>query len=283
MSSTSSSAAHLLELCQQYFIAGWLSSAEYEYYRQEIQTTIPMNMNHHNHKHSNDLWKALTQRIQQSISKTQQQQKWNPTHPPSVLPVTSTSTGTTSSRTTHTTTKSSADVSTSPPPHPVIYTPAEFQQWITSSNHGSGSTPNLKELFVEMCFYARLGYIQPPCCLHCTYTDCYSSSASPVQEDDDRMIIEKRHTMKSTKCSKSTQQSNIPVPLLCHRFVIWRKDTNIILHPDTMASNILILPCYLARQLLNVTSTQEPSTMTSVLDASTQYRYDPIHTTIVLK
>jgi hypothetical protein len=75
-----------------------------------------------------------------------------------------------------------------------------------------------KELFVEMCFFARLGYVQPPCCLHCLYQEAIEKSAKPNHN--------------------------------CERWVAFRKDTTIPLHPDFLAENIAFVRCHTVRKLL---------------------------------
>lgn len=75
----------------------------------------------------------------------------------------------------------------------------------------------LQELFVEMCFFARLGYVQPPCCLRCTY----------------------REALKDGNAKS-----------LCSRWVLWRKDTNQLLHPTQLEGNLLMVQCQAARRLL---------------------------------
>jgi hypothetical protein len=93
-----------------------------------------------------------------------------------------------------------------------IYLPEDFHQVCAASS--------LKELFVEMCFYARLGYIQPPCCLQCAYRNSSKTSA--------------RSSLESS----------------CTRWVVWRRDANAVLHPDTLAENVVFLSCASAQQLL---------------------------------
>lgn len=75
-----------------------------------------------------------------------------------------------------------------------------------------------KELFVEMCFFARLGYVQPPCCLHCLYQEAIEKSTKPNHN--------------------------------CTRWVAFRKDTTIPLHPDFLAENIAFVQCHTVRKLL---------------------------------
>jgi len=77
-----------------------------------------------------------------------------------------------------------------------------------------------KELFVEMCFFARLGYVQPPCCLQCLYQEA----------------------MENTSTNHH-----------CERWVVFRKDTTIPLHPDYLQENIAFVRCCTVRQLLATT------------------------------
>jgi hypothetical protein len=80
------------------------------------------------------------------------------------------------------------------------------------------SRDEIQEVFVEMCFYARLGFVQPPCCLLCTY----------------RESMEQRQP-----------NSN------CSRWVIWRRNGELPLHPNQLEGNILLTTCHGARSLLN--------------------------------
>jgi hypothetical protein len=83
--------------------------------------------------------------------------------------------------------------------------------------HGPGrlTEDQMQEVFVEMCFFARLGFVQPPCCLRCTY----------------------RESMQ-----KRTKH--------CSRWVVWRKNAATLMHPNRLAGNILIMSCHVARKLL---------------------------------
>ena len=280
MSASSSNTMNgLEELCEQYYIAGWLTTPQYEYYRHELQQNRVRMTSHSdttgstttiNSTNKLEIWK---QQIQQSIkANAQMKQQQQQQHDESTQ------------RSNETSTKysSSSSVPSSESNGSMIYTPTEFQTHVilpssshnsnnSNSNNNNNKNINIKELFVEMCFYARLGYIQPPRCLHCTYTECYTGN---------------------TTASSSTTT-------LCHRYVIWRKDTNLVLDPDTIASNILILPCYLVQQLLNHSDDddqQQQQEHRRLLPPppngnipmrrpieSTNYLYDPVHTTIVRK
>jgi len=77
----------------------------------------------------------------------------------------------------------------------------------------------ISELFVETCFFARLGFVQPPCCMSCTY----------------------REALKG----------NIP-DMECQTWVIWRKNANQTFDPSNntvMSDNALVVQCHTARKL----------------------------------
>jgi len=77
----------------------------------------------------------------------------------------------------------------------------------------------ISELFVETCFFARLGFVQPPCCMSCTY----------------------REALKGT----------IP-NLECQNWVIWRKNGNRTFDPSNnanMGDNAVVVQCRTARKL----------------------------------
>lgn len=86
----------------------------------------------------------------------------------------------------------------------------------------------LQELFVEMCFFARLGYAQPPCCLKCTYKETKGQD--------------------TTKDGSSTTPPGHPS---CRRWVVWRKNADTLLHPNKLDGNILIMQCNVAQKLLD--------------------------------
>jgi hypothetical protein len=78
----------------------------------------------------------------------------------------------------------------------------------------------ISELFVETCFFARLGFVQPPCCLSCTY--------------------------------KEALKSYTPV-INCQRWVIWRRDANKTFdpsHANNMRDNAIVVQCQSARKLI---------------------------------
>ena len=116
--------------------------------------------------------------------------------------------------------------------HPTVVTNPPIRQDTVSSNDGdlqicepqdlwqSGriqSEEAVKDLFVEMAFFARLGFVQPPSCLHCAY----------------RESIERKSP-----------------DLFCKRFVPWRKNANIPIHPHHLDGNIILVQCQTARSLV---------------------------------
>ena len=278
---TAASATKLLELCEQYFIAGWLSSLQHEHYREQLQIIMirPTSINHlsrNSSSSSNDEIELLAQQIQESISTAQQKEKQHQ-HQRQQNELQFDENDITRSKKNKiaiSTTTTSSNTS-------LIYTPLEFQKQVLSQNI------DVKELFVEMTFYSRLGYIQPPCCLHCTYTECYNNNARSKEivavvgdDDDDQQQHTNKTKIKSNQIVNYQHNHN-----KCHRYVIWRKDTNIILHPDTIATNIVLLPCYLVRQLLQ-DGEKQPSSQNNksmMMIASTKYQYDPIQKSITLK
>jgi hypothetical protein len=82
----------------------------------------------------------------------------------------------------------------------------------------------LENLFVEMCFYARLGFMQPPTCLRCLYMEAMEG----MDQDVD-----------------------------CQNWVIWRKDANVILHPHSMDDNLCVVQCQAARRLVEGEEVQD--------------------------
>ncbi|KAL7457755.1 hypothetical protein ACHAWC_009287 [Mediolabrus comicus] len=86
------------------------------------------------------------------------------------------------------------------------------------------------DLFVTMCFYARLGFIQPPSCLKCAYR---KSNCGRNNEGET--------TVELTTSSSSS----------CNNLVPWRKDANIPLHPDGLGKNLVFLTCDTAKSLIS--------------------------------
>lgn len=117
-------------------------------------------------------------------------------------------------RGTHVSTTGTSSNITSTSSHrvPLILEPSELLSTVTFDDDKT-----FQQLFAEMCFFARLGFVQPPSCLHCTY-----------QEG-----MERREPS-----------------MTCTRWVVWRKNADILLHPDKLSDNIMLIQCHAVRKLL---------------------------------
>lgn len=80
------------------------------------------------------------------------------------------------------------------------------------------SEKQIADLFVETCFFARLGFIQPPCCMQCTYRESLQKAAPNER---------------------------------CGKWVIWRRDATKVLHPNQMGENTIAIKCHSVRALLS--------------------------------
>ena len=67
-------------------------------------------------------------------------------------------------------------------------------------------------------FNTRLGFVQPPCCLQDTFRE--GTKGAPANEK-------------------------------CTRWIIWRRDANVVLHPKNLCQNVIAVRCFAARKLLS--------------------------------
>ena len=107
------------------------------------------------------------------------------------------------------------------------------------------TSSDLQDLFVEMCFYARLRFLQPPCCLYCSYKK--SKGSKVAAKDDNRS---------------------------CRRLVIWREDATKVLCKNKLAGNLLLVQCQHAQNLLRGHSL---STSDSI------WSWDPLQQKVIVK
>mmetsp|Transcript_4546 Transcript_4546/g.6637 ORF Transcript_4546/g.6637 Transcript_4546/m.6637 type:complete len:168 (-) Transcript_4546:205-708(-) len=79
--------------------------------------------------------------------------------------------------------------------------------------HGIVPHEEIRNIFVEMCVFARMGFIHPPSCLQCAYKSCEWSDS-------------------------------------CDNLVVWRRragDDNDLLQPIRLGGNILFVKCSIAQ------------------------------------
>jgi hypothetical protein len=96
---------------------------------------------------------------------------------------------------------------------PLALEPSELSNVLSSDDNDQ----TYRRLFAEMCFFARLGFVQPPSCLHCTHREGMEQQAPSLS---------------------------------CARWVVWRKNADVLLHPDKLTDNIMLFQCHAVRQLL---------------------------------
>lgn len=87
-------------------------------------------------------------------------------------------------------------------------------------------TPSNAPPYLYQCFFARLGFVQPPSCLKCAYHESKENSSEGGKE----------------KKKESTR---------CNELVPWRRDANIPLHPDKLDGNVVFVTCDTAKSLVN--------------------------------
>ena len=86
---------------------------------------------------------------------------------------------------------------------------------------GGGVDDDLSGLFVAMCFYARLGFDQPPRCLRCAYRDA-TRDAAPDENNG------------GGGGSKTNDRNDAAKIGECHNLIPWRIDASILLHPSRL-------------------------------------------------
>jgi hypothetical protein len=96
------------------------------------------------------------------------------------------------------------------------------QEQQQATEEADNTSSHLSELFITMCFFARLGFIQPPCCLHCAYH--HASQATTTTADDSN---------NNNNNDATTTVSNISE---CYNLIPWRIDTSILLHPSQLTT-----------------------------------------------
>jgi len=101
----------------------------------------------------------------------------------------------------------------------------------------------VETLFVEMCFFARMGFAQPPCCLACAH--------AVVKHDDDTDGAQKDISDSEKRKRRKEEEKKIMEKRIdCKRLVLWRKDSKLILRPDNIDHNIMLVTCSAAKRML---------------------------------
>lgn len=90
-------------------------------------------------------------------------------------------------------------------------------------------TPSNTPPYLYQCFFARLGFVQPPSCLKCAYHES------------------KENNTDSSEGGKEKKKESTG----CNELVPWRKDANIPLHPDKLDGNVVFVTCDTAKSLVN--------------------------------
>ena len=94
------------------------------------------------------------------------------------------------------------------------------------------------------CFFARLGFVQPPSCLKCAHRSSRCSSAESGASNQ----------INYNQCNADgagRQESASERSSSCSELVAWRIDANIPLHPDNLEGNIVFITCDTAKSLVN--------------------------------
>jgi len=87
---------------------------------------------------------------------------------------------------------------------------------------GGLSDAMLRDLFVETCFFARLGFLQPPSCLSCAYREAtVEDRGRPRSKDEEDYERRKREQ--------------------CSHPVVWRRDATVLLHPEKLGDSALVV------------------------------------------
>lgn len=80
---------------------------------------------------------------------------------------------------------------------------------MTTISQSKAKDNGIEEIFVGMMVFAKLGFSQPPCCLRCAHA-CSTGEGGEVD-------------------------------VSCENFVLWRKKANILIQPNSMKENMVIM------------------------------------------
>jgi hypothetical protein len=120
------------------------------------------------------------------------------------------------------------------------------------------SETDLQDLFVEMCFYARFRFLQPPCCLYCTHKRA-KPQTQQQQQQPPKKPGDGTDSIDSTSPLHNTKEEECHP---CRRLVLWREDATKILSKNTLAGNLLLIRCKDAQALLQGNTISVPTAQT---------------------
>lgn len=98
----------------------------------------------------------------------------------------------------------------------------------------------LESIFIQMCFYARLAFVQPPCCLKCAF----QKKKLNIKRDGVDENADKNDSIRNSMNSR------------CKNLVVWRLDARTSLQPKGLDENTVLVTCSTAQALLRGESVQ---------------------------
>lgn len=101
---------------------------------------------------------------------------------------------------------------------------------------GKLSHEKIKKMFIEMCAFARLQFVQPPSCLSCTLSKRVTGTSTNRHSS--------RYPLYAQPCGEKMIRQD------CPNYVVWRKNANLKIHPQNMNENIMFVKCASAQALL---------------------------------
>jgi hypothetical protein len=101
---------------------------------------------------------------------------------------------------------------------------------------GKLSHEKIKKMFIEMCAFARLQFVQPPSCLSCLLSTKVTGTSTNHHAS--------RYPLYAQPCGEKRIRQD------CPNYVVWRKNANIKIHPQNMNENIMFVKCASAQALL---------------------------------
>ena len=99
---------------------------------------------------------------------------------------------------------------------------------------GGSRDDDLSELFVTMCFFARLGFDQPPCCLHCAYHNATKNNSPTSSSPIINGAGDENNSSSGGNTNNENNDDDTAKISECHNLIPWRIDASILLHPTRL-------------------------------------------------